>query len=60
MIDLLNRIPLTSILAVVFVGVGAILTLAGTLEYGEYLEQSGIALAGLGVIGIARSLNDKG
>lgn len=60
--ELLNTNPLTSIIAVIVVIVGGVITVINpdTLTYQEYLFQTGIFLGGLGVWGLARSHGGKG
>lgn len=50
----LSKIPLTSIVALAFVLVGAYLALDGVITYEDYLVKTGIALGGLGVVGAVR------
>jgi hypothetical protein len=55
MIDnVLEKFPLMSVLALIFVGVGAYLTLTDTITYTEYLEDTMKVLIGLGVVGAVR------
>lgn len=56
----LDSNPVTSIIAVAVIIVGAVVVVTGDLTYKEYLEQSGIFLAGLGLVGVGRSLMNKG
>lgn len=53
----LEKFPLTSVIALAFVLVGGYLALTGEIDYGEYLTKTGIALAGLGVVGGTRVLD---
>ncbi len=52
--DFLEKFPLMSVLALIFVGVGAYLTLTNVLTYAEYLEDTMKVLIGLGVVGAVR------
>jgi len=55
MIDtLLEKFPLMSVLSLIFVIVGAVLTLNDTITYAEYLEDTMKVLLGLGVVGAVR------
>lgn len=58
----LNENPITSLIAVIVVGVGAVLAITNpdTLTYEDYLTKTGIFLGGLGVLGVARSMANKG
>ena len=52
--DLLERIPVMSLLALIFVGVSAYLTLTDTITYAEYLDETMKVLIGLGIVGAVR------
>lgn len=58
----LNENPITSIIAVIVVVVGAVVTITNpeTMSYDEYLVKTGAFLAGLGIVGVGRSLMNKG
>jgi hypothetical protein len=52
--DILEKFPIMSVLALIFVAVGAYLTLTDTLTYTEYLTETMKVLIGLGVVGGVR------
>jgi hypothetical protein len=53
--DVLSRIPLASIIAVLAVLGGLIALVGNDITYEEFLKQTGFFLAGAGVLGIARN-----
>lgn len=58
--NVLDNYPWASIIGVLVTLVGGVLCILGTLTFPEYVENLGIALGGLGVWGVARSLAGKG
>lgn len=60
MIEILDRLPVATLLAVAAVVGGLIALVTGEITYAELLEKLGFVLGGTGVLGIARTQAGKG
>lgn len=62
MLTILDKLPVASILAVIVTVVGGVIAINDptTLSFSGYCKDVGIAVGGLGVLGIARSQAGKG
>lgn len=62
MIQLLDSLPVASILAVIVAVVGGVVAITNpdALSFSGYCQDVGIAAGGLGVLGVARAQSGKG